>query len=287
MPGSHLSRLIQMIRHAIFLLLITVFSAANAEKPGRIVSMNLCTDQLLLLLADADKILSVSYLSLQENSSFYVDKVKAAAYPVNHNLPEEVIPLNPDLIVTGQFLHQHETRLLRKLGFRVVTFPVTSSLHDAKNAIRKMAELLGEHERGENIIRQMNMKQEALLTDVSDVTVPAIYYQARGYTQGRDSLLGELIALSGWHNVAQDLAIKGYGQISMEDLIKAQPQQLIVSEYAPGTRSLAQQYLNHPVLARLFVDREPVRLDTRHLICGGPMNLLALEQLIKARNAFN
>ncbi len=259
---------------------------ARADKPQRIVSMNLCTDQLLLLLADPEKIVSVSYLSLEEHSSFVADQVKAAGYPVNHNLPEEIMPLNADLIVTGQYLHQQETRLLRILGQRVETFPVFNSLEDVRSNIRRMASLLGEVDRGEDLINAMNTKLAKLTASSPNEKIAAVAYHARGYTQGKNTLLNELMEYAGWHNIANDFGIEGYGQIGLEELVLAKPKQMIVSDYAPGTRSLGQQYTKHPILERLFDERKPLALDTRLLICGGPMNLIALEQLIQARHAF-
>lgn len=267
------------------LLLCSVSIAATVDKPQRIVSMNLCTDQLLLLLAPPERIASVSYLSLEEHSSFVAGQVKALGIPVNHNLPEEVLPLKPDLIVTGQFLHLQETRLLKSLGQRVETFPIFSSLHDVEKNIRHMAELIGEQDRGEKLILDMQDRLATLTRNVPKERIPAVSYHARGYTQGKDTLLGELMKLSGWHNVAEDFAIDGYGQIGLEALALAKPRQMIVSEYSPGTRSKGQDYLTHPALKRLF-KRPPLSIDTRLLICGGPMNLIALETLIKARNEF-
>ncbi len=268
------------------LILTSACIAAPDNKPERIVSMNLCTDQLLLLLAEPNRIASVSYLSLENHSSFVAAKVKALGLPVNHNLPEEVLPLNPDLIVTGQFLHQQETRLLKSLGQRVETFPVYNSLEDVNKNIRHMAELIGEQNRGERLIKDMEQRLTSMIKDVPSNKIPAVTYHARGYTQGKNTLLGELMTLSGWHNIAEDFAIEGYGHIGLEALALAKPQQMIISEYSPGTRSKGQEYLQHPALRRLFKHREPLSIDTRLLICGGPMNLIALETLIKARNEF-
>ena len=259
-------------------------SATPAARPQRIVSMNLCTDQLLILLADPANIVSVSYLSLEEHSSFVAPQVRAAGYIVNHSLPEEVLPLDPDLIVTGQFMHQQETRLLRQLGKQVETFPVINSLADARQNIHRMAELIGEPARGRQLIDEMD-RRLALLTARSPVhKLPAVTWHPHGFTQGRNTLMDELMTLAGWHNIARDFGIEGYRQLQLEELLAGQPQLLILSEYAPGTRSIGQSQLRHPVLKKLLRDSSSLVLDSRLLICGGPMNLVALEALVEARN---
>ncbi|HBR96569.1 MAG TPA: cobalamin ABC transporter substrate-binding protein [Gammaproteobacteria bacterium] len=258
---------------------------ASPAKPQRVVSMNLCTDQLLMLLADPERIASVSYLSTEPDSSFVADKVLAAGYPLNHNRVEEIIPLQPDLIITGQYLHLQEAQLLRTLGFRVETFPVFNNLADVKANIQRLADLLGEPQRGKDMIAAMDARLDTLLQAVPKAPRPALSYHARGYTQGSNTLLHELMQLAGWHNIAADLGIQGYGPIDLESLVLAGPHALIVSHFAPGTRSLGQEYLSHPVLKQLTDGRPPIALDARLLICGGPMNLIALEKLIEARNA--
>jgi hypothetical protein len=72
-----------------------------ADKPARIVSLNMCTDDLLLRLADPARIASVTWLSRAQRGSNVADI--AARLPVNHGLAEEIIPLDPDLVIAGTF----------------------------------------------------------------------------------------------------------------------------------------------------------------------------------------
>ena len=277
-----------LIASGLFSLLIAgaYAEAPETARPQRIVSMNLCTDQLLILLADPEQIVSVSYLSAEPHSSHVAAEVAERGYPLNHNLPEQVIPLKPDLVVTGTFLHQAETRLIEAAGIRVEPFPIFSSLADVKSNIRKMARLIGEPARGESLIAAMDARQRSLLTDLPNEALPAVTYHARGYTQGLNTLTDELMTLAGFHNIARDFDIDGYGSIDLETLVHAGPEVMITSEYAPGTRSVGQYFLQHPVLKTLFPeDTQRIELQTRNLICGVPMNLDALKTLIERRHA--
>ena len=260
--------------------------ATDTLRPQRIVSMNLCTDQLLVLLAEPARIVSVSYLSAEPHSSHVADEVNRHHYPLNHNLPEEIIPLKPDLVVTGTFLHQAETRLIEAAGIPVEPFPVFNSLADVKGNIRKMAALIGEVQRGESLIADMEQRQRALTADLPAAPIRAVSYHARGYTQGANTLSDELMNLAGFHNIARDFNIDGYGSLGLESLVLAKPEVMITSEYAPGTRSVGQYFLQHPVLTSLFPEKaQRIELQTRDLICGGPMNLDALQTLIEYRHA--
>ncbi|MES9971754.1 MAG: hypothetical protein ABW092_17100, partial [Candidatus Thiodiazotropha sp.] len=81
---------------AIVLALLSGMAVA-AGPPQRVVSVNLCSDQLLLMLAEPQQVASVSYLSRDPDSSFVADQ--ASRYPLNHARAEEIIRLQPDLVL--------------------------------------------------------------------------------------------------------------------------------------------------------------------------------------------
>ena len=74
---------------------------ALADGPTRIVSMNVCTDQLLVELVDPERIASISYLAADARSLAIADRVQGLH--LNHGAAEEIVALHPDLIVTSQF----------------------------------------------------------------------------------------------------------------------------------------------------------------------------------------
>jgi len=62
---------------------LMVNSAADAQTaPLRVVSMNLCTDQLAMMLADKGQLISVSAITTDPNMSSMAEA--ARAYPINH-----------------------------------------------------------------------------------------------------------------------------------------------------------------------------------------------------------
>ena len=104
------------------LLLICPLYTTGAEQPTRVVSTNLCTDQLLLMLAETKQITSVSYLALEPNSSFMAEQ--AQQHHINHEKAEELLSLKPDLILTSEYSDRALISLMKKLGHQVETFPL-------------------------------------------------------------------------------------------------------------------------------------------------------------------
>ncbi len=101
--GRRFGRNATAVRAAFALSLFCVAAPAVADeaKPARIVSINMCTDELLLRLADRDRIASVTRLSQDRRNANMADA--AAMYPANHGLAEEVISYHPALVLAGVY----------------------------------------------------------------------------------------------------------------------------------------------------------------------------------------
>jgi iron complex transport system substrate-binding protein len=76
--------------------------SALADRPQRIVSIGLCTDQLLLMLADRGQIASLSVWAKDANMSYMIDSV--GDIPLNNASIEEVVRLQPDLVLASEFV---------------------------------------------------------------------------------------------------------------------------------------------------------------------------------------
>jgi iron complex transport system substrate-binding protein len=105
---------------------------ASAEAPSRVVSMNLCTDQLALLIAAPGQIVSLSHHASNPEMSVLADL--ARAYPANHGRAEELYVLGPDLVLADVWSSPATLSMLRRLGVEVVQFSPGTSLSDIRGA---------------------------------------------------------------------------------------------------------------------------------------------------------
>lgn len=268
---------LQPLATPLLCLLSVIHCSSAGAAPSRIVSINLCTDQLLLMLARPDQIASISYLALEPFSSFMARK--AAEFPVNHVDTEELLMLKPDLILAGSFSDRSVVSLLQRLGYPVELFKTTESLEDIRDNINRMARLVGNPSKAELLISEMDRRIEAVRVKQHGPRPKALFYQPRGYTSGKGTLQDLALNLAGWRNISAELGIQGYGSIDLEPLILAKPDRIFTSSYAPGTRSLAQQRLRHPALLRMMDGERPREIAYKYWICGGPMIAEAIEQL--------
>ncbi len=271
----------QLVAISLAVLLLTLFPATGAiAKPQRIVSINLCTDQLLLMLVPSERIVSISALSLDPQSSYMADV--AAGHHANHGKTEELLPLKPDLVLASGFAARPAVELMRKLGHRVELLPMATDIAGIRNNISTLASLVGEAEKGQQLIKQMDERIEWTRKQLTGPDKKAIFYQPRGYTSGKNTLQDEALKLAGWRNVASEVGIEGYSSIGLEELMMAQPEQIFTSTYAPDTSSMAQRQLQHPVIRKLTRDNPMIEVDYRLWICDGPMIADAIEALAAA-----
>ena len=254
--------------------------AADAPgKPRRIVSLNMCTDELVLRLAEPQNIASVTWLSRDPQNSNVAEL--AARIPVNHGLAEEIIPLKPDLVVAGVYTARTAVALLKRVGIPVAEFDVPKNLDDVRRQIREMAALLGERDKGETLIAGMDRELASLPPAARSPGPRAIVLNPNGVTVGKGTLADEIMTRAGLTNVAAELAIDNYGQIPLETVAANAVDVLILSASRDGPPALATEILRHPVLAALSDRTRLVVLPGRLWNCGGPAVVEAIERLRK------
>lgn len=270
-----------MLRLALTLLLLCVAPLAEGwAKPARIVSMNLCSDELALRLADPAKLLSVTWLSHDPRASNVA--TLAEGFAVNHGLAEEIVAMNPDLVLAGVYTTRATVGLLRRVGLPVVELDVPTTLRGVYRQIREVAALLGEEKRGEALVAEIEAGLAAVPQPDAGARPSALVFNPNGFTVGRDSLVDELLQRAGLRNLAVELRLDSYGQVPLEVLVLSQPDLLVVAADPDAGPALAYEALNHPVLARLPRGTRVIVLPSRLWTCPGPAVVDAVRRLVTA-----
>jgi iron complex transport system substrate-binding protein len=267
-------------------VIVAALSAAGlapaADKPQRIVSMNLCTDELVLRLADRRNIASITWQSRDPVSSNLPHL--AQGIPINHGVAEEIIPLKPDLVLAGIYTTRATVALLKRAGIRSVDADVTRTFDDVRQQYREVAALLGEQQRGEHVIAEMDSNLARLARERPSVPPTAMVLHANNFTFGRGSMIDEVITRAGFENAAVRLGVGDYVQVPLEVITMNPVDALIVSSYRDGPPAMATELLKHPVLSRLSDRTRVVVIPDRLWNCGGPALVEAVERLMRVAN---
>ena len=259
------------------LILSPAHGLAQAEEapPQRVVSMNLCTDQLAMLVADDEQLISVSALAADPLNSAMADQ--AEQYPLNHGRAEEIHLLDPDLVVTGRFHAGPTVDMLRRLGIPVVVFDPANSLEAIRENIARMGEVLGQPGRAAEIVRAFDQRLAMLKAPVMRPPRAALYFP-NGYTRGEQTLLGDIVRTAGFANIAQDAGVKTGAHMPLERLVLAEPDVIITGSRHDG-KSRSENILQHPVLETAARWDRAHQLKTSDWVCGTPQALAAVERI--------
>lgn len=249
---------------------------AQDARPKRIVSINQCTDELVLRLADPDRVASVSWLSrdaANSNVAALADRV-----PVNHGLAEEVMSHRPDVVLAGAWSSRTTIEILKRLGVKLVEFDVPRTLDEARAEIRKLAAAIGEQERGEAMVRAIDAGLAALPSPKPSLR--ALVMQPNGFTVEKGSLVEDIMNRAGLENLASRVGSGGYLQVPLEAVALQQADVMILNSEAYGAPSLATAALDHPIITALGRRLRVIALPPKLWTCVGPNLVDATRSLI-------
>ena len=265
---------------ALALAALASVSSPALAKPRRIVSLNQCADELVLRLADRDAIASVTWLSQDPRNANLADAAKGL--PANNGLAEEALAYHPDLTLAGSFTERSTVALLKQVGARVVEFDVPETFDGVRRQIRDVAALIGEPERGEALIADIDRRLARIPVDANRPPLGAIILRPNGFTVGPGSLVDEILQRAGMANLAAQLDLGPYQQVPLERLVALDADVLIVDSDRFAAPSLATEALGHPIVAALARRMKVVSLPSRLWTCAGPALADAVQTLAAA-----
>lgn len=273
-----------MPRFAPILLLLPALLAtpARAEAPARIVSIGLCTDQLLLLLTGREQIASLSVWARDPDMSYMADAV--GDIPLNNASVEEVVRYRPDLVVTSQFAAWDTARFLRELGYDVREIPQAKSIADIYRLLEQFGAWTGNRQRAREIADDMRRRLAAIAARYAGrPRKSVIVYAPNGFTVGANTLENDIFEHAGFINLAAQMGIEGFRTLALEKVVAADPDLLQIDRNLSRPDSLATAYVGHPVLDKLIREREYLDIPVALRICAGPMIVDAVEMMARRR----
>ncbi len=188
------------------MLSLAAFVNVTEAAPQRIVSLNLCADELVLRLAAPGTVKSVTWLARDPALS----NVAALAHTVsvNRGLAEDVVPLAPDLVIAGAYTTRTAVALLRRLRVPVLELDVPRTVEEALTQITTLATAIGVPDKGAQLVAEIKERLATLQTVPSTRAQPvAAIYQPNGLTIGQGSLVNDLLQRAGLRNLAVERRI--------------------------------------------------------------------------------
>jgi iron complex transport system substrate-binding protein len=256
-------------------------SARASDAPRRIVSLNLCTDQLLIDLVTPDRIAGVSFLASDASLSAYPARLQN--FPHLRGAAEEVLALKPDLVIAGEYTTGATVELLRRLGQEVLVVPLATDFEGMRQTLRILAKAVGETERGEAVITEFDARLRAARSTVSSRPT-AIAYQVNSLVSGPQSLLDAALEAAGYRNLARDLQLGPAGRLPLEQLIASPPDLIVLANAPDDFQTVLADNLRHPAFRELLKHRPSVHLPMPYWMCATPKLAEAVEILASMKS---
>jgi iron complex transport system substrate-binding protein len=261
------------ILRTLYLAPLALAAMPAEAAPRRIVSLNLCTDQYLLALADRAQIAALTANARDTEMSAAAAKV--GNIPMVSHSAEALVTIDPDLVLAGPGWRSGAMAAVPIRNRRIVELANADSYADIVAQIRQVATAIGHADRGEALVARMD-RALAALPKAGRGRVAA-YYQRRGYLTGTGTLVDDLMRRVGLVNLAGKLNKPVLSQMSLEELIAARPDFLIVESATDRITDQGTEMLHHPLLK----DIPRLRLPQAWTVCGGPAYVLAAEGLVR------
>jgi len=264
------------LRVGVWLLLLLGLSGyATAATPQRVMSLNLCSDQLVLELLPPSRITSVTYLSRERYRSYL--SAKAYRVGVNHGNAEEVITQRPDLVIAGLYTTPATRQLLKEVGVPLLELPGADSFQDIRDITRSVGHAVGAEGKAEELLRQMDATLADLAATAPRRPISIIGWNGGGDVEGKGTLFDAIVSAAGAVNIAASPGMQSR-TFGVEQLLFSHADLLAFGDAtiaAPGLRSSA---LTHPAIEKRYRGRELVYPELLYS-CGLPQSAQAAQQL--------
>ncbi|USQ98002.1 ABC transporter substrate-binding protein [Caulobacter sp. RL271] len=261
--------------------LLFLSGGAAEPAPHRVVSIGSCLDPILLALADPGQIAALSHFARDPLTSTVTEQ--ARRFAVTHEGAEEVVALDPDLILASKRSGLYARTALKARGLRVEEFDMPNTVEASLQQVRKIAALVGRPDRGEALILRMETALAAVAPKPGEPRLRALVYQSGGLAAGPATLLGEMLERCGFENGAARYGLRKWGSVSLERVLADPPQVLLAGARAEGAPTWADRVIDHPALESLRPRTFRAGFPQKLIYCGGPVLIETAKVLAKAR----
>jgi len=226
------------------------------EKPKRILTFAMYTDQIVLGLVTSDHLVGVNTLLDDPVLSNIIPIAKKIPKKIGNPGAEEVLSMKPDLVIVSDWTQAEKIQSMRDLGLKVVSVKSPETIQDVKEAVSQVAAAIGEPEKGKQLIGMMDKKLAEIREKTSEIKPE----------QRKNMVLLSLMTAYGGAGCAYDDAcreanvingiaaagLKNGQQLTKEMLIKINPDIMLMPVYNDrgnyDTKAFIDSYLKDPSL---------------------------------------
>jgi cobalamin transport system substrate-binding protein len=152
---------------------------------------------------------------------------------------EQIVSLKPDLVLAAEINTPEQVKQLEGLGLTVYYLKNPLTLEEMYGNLAIVGQLTGHEKEAAALTESLKARVAAVDQKIAPISSrPNVFYEldatdpAKPYTAGKGTFITQLIERAGGHNIAAD--IDGYPQLSLEQVVAADPSFIILGDSAYG-----------------------------------------------------
>lgn len=250
---------------------------AAGDAPLRIASVNLCSDQLLIALAEPPQILAVGPLATDTTLSFLAGR--ARAFPRLANSAEALLRDPPDLLLLGRYDRPYLAAALQRRGVRLAVVDHWRTVEETISGVREVSAVLGRPAAGDRLSGEISRALgdlRRLKTRTAGATFLILH--KRGFVEAK-GVLTDALEQAGLQMAMTSGAGAAGSFASAETILAARPDILVAPHPTGRPADLAEALFEHPALTQAFPPDRRLLVPQSHALCPGPATLAMLDHV--------
>jgi len=225
--------------------------------PERVHSLSLGHSEILAALVDFDRLAAVySFFVDEEQSNIAVLSAEATLIGF---APEEVVALEPEVIIASRFTNADTVALMKGANIPVARTSLENSALGNVPNILLIGYMIGAEveaiELADEIERRMRVIADAL-PDGEKPRVLSVSKWTSAFAAGSGTTEGGIIEQARGINAAADSGIEGHQQVSIESIAAINPDVIIVPQPLEGANTFIEELTSSLALAEVPAVRD-------------------------------
>jgi iron complex transport system substrate-binding protein len=235
------------------LLFVVAMPLSAASRAQHVMSLSMCTDDLLLDLLPPERIASITYYSRDPSNSYQWPQ--AAKVAINWGTVEEVLAEKPDLVLAGTYTTPAARALLKQLHLPLLEVPPAEDFDQIRTVTRLVAHALDRDAAGEALIARMDSALRELAASKPAQNIRVAAWGEGGSIPGKGTMFDTILTAAGGVNIAASIDSRAYTSFDVEQLLFARPDVLAYASHITDTPGLNTNLAQHPLILKLYSGR--------------------------------
>ena len=220
--------------------------------PSKVHSLSLGHTEILAALMDFSRVSAVYSFFTDPEQSNISDLSKA------HNLigfdPEEVVALDPEIVIASRFTDADNVALLKDAGISVARASLENSAVGNAPNILLIGYMIGAEKQALSLVDEIESRMKVvgdLLNGNDQPRVLSISKFTSIFVAGSDSTEGGIIEQAGGINAAADSGIEGHQQITIEGIAAINPDVIVIPQPIEGANAFIDELKSSTALSEV------------------------------------